>query len=102
MKAGFPISILPQTFKDAISVVRRFGARYLWIDSLCILQDSIEDWRREAVLMKDVYKNSLCNIAATGASNTEEGLFVDRDLSLIHPYKINLPRDGNKICILID
>lgn len=33
--------------------------------------------------MDQVYENSLCNIAATGASNAEEGCFKDRDESLL-------------------
>lgn len=36
---------LPKTFQDAIVITRRLGARYLWIDSLYIIQDSVEDWK---------------------------------------------------------
>src|ERR1700760_2111274 len=39
-----PSEALPKTFKDAIKIAQFFGFRYLWIDSLCILQDSTEDW----------------------------------------------------------
>lgn len=49
---------LSQLFQDAISTTRRLGLQYLWIDSLCILQDSHEDWERESVLMGDVYGNA--------------------------------------------
>jgi len=42
-EAGFPQSVLPQTLKDAISVTRSLGFRYIWIDALCIIQDSDED-----------------------------------------------------------
>ena len=52
--------------------------RYIWIDSLCIIQDSEEDWRREAVSMGEVYKNAICNIAATGAVRREDGCFLPR------------------------
>ena len=74
---------LSKTFQDAITICREFGVKYLWIDSLCIFQDSPEDWRCEAAQMGQVYENSLCNIAATGASNDEEGCFKDRDVSLL-------------------
>ena len=74
---------LSKTFQDAITICREFRVRYLWIDSLCIFQDSPEDWRCEAAQMDQVYENSLCNIAATGASNAEEGCFKDRDQSLL-------------------
>ena len=76
---------MSKTFQDAITVCQEFGIRYLWIDSLCIFQDSIEDWRCEAALMGQVYGNSVCNIAATQASNDEEGCFRDRDASLLQP-----------------
>lgn len=62
---GFSIAELPQTFQDAIVVAQRLGCQYLWIDSLCIIQDSTEDWLHEAGLMGEVYANSHCNIAAT-------------------------------------
>ena len=78
-KNDIPLSILPPTWVDAISIIRTLGLRYLWIDALCILQDSPEDWNREAALMHRIYSNSLCNIAATGASQNEHGCFFDRN-----------------------
>lgn len=36
---------LSKTFQDAILVTRQFGMRYIWIDSLCIIQDSAKDWQ---------------------------------------------------------
>ncbi len=85
---------LSKTFKDAIIICRELGLKYLWIDSLCILQDSSEDWRREAAHMGQVYENSLCNIAATGASNDEEGCFKDRDVSLLQRCTIKSEWDN--------
>lgn len=55
MLKGISISTLPQTFQDAITITRRLGLRYLWIDSLCIIQDSTEDWARESSMMGLVY-----------------------------------------------
>ena len=74
---------LSKTFQDAITICRELEVKYLWIDSLCIFQDSPEDWRYEAAQMGKVYGNSSCNIAATGASSDEEGCFRDRDVSLL-------------------
>lgn len=68
---------LPQTFRDALEVVKRFGKRYIWIDSICILQDSSEDWHKEADMMCSVYRNSFCNIGATGASDSSQGCFIE-------------------------
>lgn len=97
-RQGTPIAGLPKTFRDAITVARRFSIRYLWIDSLCIIQDSSEDWARESVLMHDVYANSACNIAASASESPEGGLFRDRiadkvGLGYIH---VDLPNLGTK------
>lgn len=32
-----PLSSLPQTLRDAITITKWLGFRYLWIDALCIL-----------------------------------------------------------------
>ena len=85
---------LSKTFQDAITICQKFGVKYLWIDSLCILQDSLEDWRYEAAQMEQIYGNSLCNIAATGASSDEEGCFRDRDASLLQPCIIKSEWDN--------
>ena len=76
---------LSKTFQDAITICQKLEVKYLWIDSLCIFQDSPEDWQCEAAQMGRVYGNSLCNIAATGASNDEEGCFRERNASLLQP-----------------
>jgi hypothetical protein len=55
---------LPQTFRDAIDVVRALGFQYLWIDCLCIIQQDGEDWRREAPRMLEVYANAVVTIAS--------------------------------------
>ena len=85
-QAGLPDGI-PTTFADAIQITRAIGIRYLWIDSLCIIQDSVEDWQKEASLMDHVYEHAWCNIAATKARNSSEGLFSDRDPSTVRPVK---------------
>lgn len=67
----------PKTFRDAVNVTRRLGMRFLWIDSLCILQDSEEDWTREASRISDVYSNTTVTISADSAANCSQGLFQD-------------------------
>ncbi len=88
MKQSIVINELPKTFQDAITVARYLGVRYLWIDSLCIIQDSEQDWERESSLMSQVYSGSYCNIAATAASDGSRGLFFERDTKLIRPIKV--------------
>jgi hypothetical protein len=48
---GIPLSSLPKTFLDAIVVTKALGLRYLWIDSLCIIQDDEDDWLAESKTM---------------------------------------------------
>ena len=78
MRNCIPMEVLPRTFKDAIQITRNLGVGYLWIDSLCIIQDSMDDWRRESRLMDKVYRNSACNIMAEAAVNCDGGLFFER------------------------
>lgn len=76
-----PPEALPKTFLDAIHVSKYLGFQYLWIDSLCIIQDSAEDWGRESSLMTQVYGNSALNIAATSGEDGDVGCFFDRERS---------------------
>ncbi|KAF2109658.1 heterokaryon incompatibility protein-domain-containing protein [Lophiotrema nucula] len=58
---------LPQTIIDAMNLCRDIGCRYLWVDSLCIIQDCDEDRHSQIRSMADIYSQSyLCIIAATG------------------------------------
>ncbi|SPO02586.1 uncharacterized protein DNG_05259 [Cephalotrichum gorgonifer] len=77
-RAGRPHDDFPATLRDAISVTRALGLQYLWIDALCIIQDSAEDWAREAARMRDVYRGAVVTIAAACAAATVEGIFRDR------------------------
>ncbi|KAM6508065.1 hypothetical protein FSOLCH5_013264 [Fusarium solani] len=67
---------LPKTFVDAIKVARVLGIPYLWIDSLCIIQDSAEDWQHEASRMSQVYANAHVTIFADAAPDSTSG-FLD-------------------------
>ncbi|KAE9367909.1 HET-domain-containing protein [Stipitochalara longipes BDJ] len=58
---------LPQTIQDAVTVTRRLNIRYLWVDALCIIQDSLIDKAIEIDAMGEVYKNAVLTIAATSA-----------------------------------
>jgi hypothetical protein len=88
---NLPLENLCATFRDALLVTRALNHSYLWIDSLCIIQDDPEDWARESALMADVYGNSALNIAATQAKDGNGGLFVNRDGALIPRQFIRMP-----------
>ena len=74
-----PIAELPQTFREAILVSKALKIRYLWVDSLCIVQNDKSDWEFEASQMHMVYSNSHCNISASHAEDSTKGLFRDRN-----------------------
>jgi hypothetical protein len=75
---GIAWASLPPTFQDAITITRGLGIRFLWIDSLCIVQNDLDDWEAESAKMGDVYTNSSLTIAATHAANSLGGLFPAR------------------------
>ncbi|KAF9632499.1 Heterokaryon incompatibility [Lasiodiplodia theobromae] len=88
------ITNLPRTFLEAVEVARHLQVRYLWIDSLCIIQDSPQDWESEVSQMDQIYANSYCNIAAAGARNTTGGLYLEQNPRLQPPWRLYL-RDAN-------
>jgi hypothetical protein len=49
-----PFDALPTTYRDAIVFTRGLGMQWLWIDSLCIIQDDLTDWQHEASKMSEV------------------------------------------------
>ncbi|KAF1968012.1 HET-domain-containing protein, partial [Bimuria novae-zelandiae CBS 107.79] len=68
-----PYDTLPKTFQDAVMITRSLGVEYLWIDSLCIIQDSVDDWAKEAASMKDVYADCYVMISADDSPNPHGG-----------------------------
>ena len=103
LEAGIEVASLPKTFREALDLASHLGL-YLWIDSLCIIQDSREDWEREARLMGMVYGNAEVTIAATGATNCLDGLFFDRHPSWVQPCIVEQPwRDkAQRSIVLVD
>ncbi|TWU73002.1 hypothetical protein ED733_004750 [Metarhizium rileyi] len=67
---------LPRTFQDFVQNTRRLGVPYVWIDSLCIVQDSRDDWEKEAAQMADVYSNAHLTMAASGSADGRGGCQV--------------------------
>lgn len=67
---------LPKTFREAVLLARRLDLQYIWIDSLCIIQDSKADWDTESSKMAEVYAGATVTLAATSAKDGREGLFV--------------------------
>jgi hypothetical protein len=72
---AIPWDALSRTFQDAVTCTRRLGLDYLWIDSLCIIQDMRDDWIDQSPLMADYYSKSHITIAATASPDSAGGLF---------------------------
>ncbi|KAI1866494.1 hypothetical protein JX265_007795 [Neoarthrinium moseri] len=72
-KKDIDVDDLPLTFQDAIRVCIMLHVDHIWIDSLCIIQDSLEDWQTQSAVMADIYKFAWLNIAALSALSDDEG-----------------------------
>lgn len=81
-------SQLPKLFQDAAIVVRGLGYSYLWIDSLCIVQDDEEDWQRESSHMADIYTNSVITIAMPTGTGSDSAFFNLRQAPPVPPCDI--------------
>ncbi|KAI0025205.1 HET-domain-containing protein [Xylariomycetidae sp. FL0641] len=89
-----PVGVLPKTLREAISITKKLGLGYLWIDRLCIFQDSSMDWRVESSLMAEIYSNAFLCIAASGAAGPDEGCFFSRDPYQVKPTVFGIGIDG--------
>ncbi|KAH6880427.1 heterokaryon incompatibility protein-domain-containing protein [Thelonectria olida] len=89
--AGFPDTRLPQTFFDAVQATRELGLGYLWIDSLCIVQDDRSDFETECARMNTIYAGALFTLSASDARDATEGLFRSRTMK---PVTLTYETDG--------
>ncbi|KAL6708040.1 hypothetical protein ACN47E_003474 [Coniothyrium glycines] len=96
-----PMSSMPLNYQDAINVTRALGLRYIWIDSLCIFQDSVEDWAREGSQMHKIYKCALVTLVATSAATSEDGfleyLLDESTFNLTIPLEERLDDNSNEV-----
>ncbi|KAF2736161.1 HET-domain-containing protein, partial [Polyplosphaeria fusca] len=76
-KHAILVANLPKTFRDAIAVTVAVGLQHLWIDSLCIIQDSKRDWETESAKMGVIYENAVLTIAASTATDSSFGCFAN-------------------------
>ncbi|KAL7931997.1 heterokaryon incompatibility protein domain-containing protein [Trichoderma chlorosporum] len=65
---------LPKTIKDAIKVTLALGYRYLWVDALCIVQDSPSDLEIQLAQMDSIYGLAALTIVARGGRSSDSGL----------------------------
>jgi hypothetical protein len=88
MKYGIPVTSIPRTYLDAMRITKSLGVDYIWSDSLCIMQDSEEDWAKQAAEMAFIYANSDCAIAAAVGDNAQHGCYSARNSLSFAPCRI--------------
>jgi hypothetical protein len=81
--SGFTLDDLLATIRDAVLLARDMSIPYLWVDSLCIIQDSKADWEREAAQMCAIYTDATIAFAAIDCPDSEIGLIIAGDRRLV-------------------
>lgn len=86
---------LPRIFADSVRFTRWLGLRFIWIDSLCIIQDSTEDWAQEAKRMGLIYENAFITLSAVSASSGDQALFSGSQRGAwVHALSTNILKPG--------
>jgi hypothetical protein len=98
--SGIRVSDLPATFRDAVRTTRALGVRYLWIDSICILQGRNGDFIKEARGMENVFSSAYCVLAASCVSSQRGGFLGYRRNRKV--VTIQQEKDPLYICEMID
>jgi hypothetical protein len=79
LKQEIPSDMMPACFKDAVLIAKRLNIPYLWVDTMCIVQNDRVDWEIESSKMAEVYRNAAFVIAASSSSNLHESFLVSKD-----------------------
>ncbi|KAF8856900.1 HET-domain-containing protein, partial [Acephala macrosclerotiorum] len=87
---GLPTSDLPPTFRGAIAISRALSIRYLWIDSLCIVQDDHADWEIHVHEMAQIYCSAYITLAAGASADNDGGFFRQAMLPFSSPFSFKL------------
>jgi hypothetical protein len=69
-----PVSKFPQTQQDALRIAKALDFRYIWVDSLCILQGDITDWADQGKEMTNTYGGAAVIISATCSKESTQGM----------------------------
>ncbi|KAJ4263315.1 hypothetical protein NW762_006133 [Fusarium torreyae] len=86
---------LPKTFQDAFKIAAWLDLDWIWIDSMCIIQNSVSDWQKEASDMDRVYMNAEVNISADWGKDSKAGCFSKRNEIDIVPLQFSNPNSGH-------
>ncbi|KAF5565645.1 heterokaryon incompatibility protein [Fusarium napiforme] len=97
LRKEIPVEKISQTFRDAFTTTRQLGFRYIWADSLCIMQDhqfqeGLQDWLTESARMGENYKHAALTIAPTPKVDKVDVFFSNRDTPQRIPLAVNIKR----------
>jgi len=98
LKQSIDFESLPKTFRDSIFIARKLGVRYVWIDSICIIQDNYEDWKREAKTMGLVYEKAYLTISASESPGDDAGFLTPNPqvkMDVMLPFELGCPASGH-------
>jgi len=79
--------LLTPIMRDAISMARTLNIPYLWLDSLCILQDNDSDWEEQCVEVANVYNGALVTFCAASSTFCLEGFLQQRGARIRMPFQ---------------
>jgi hypothetical protein len=68
------IEKISANFRDAIKIAHGMKIPYLWIDSLCIIQNSRKDWETESSKMAQYYQNAKVTISGLASPSADYGI----------------------------
>ncbi|KAF4625534.1 hypothetical protein G7Y89_g12632 [Cudoniella acicularis] len=91
LQVGIIQADLPIAFQESIHFIKGLPIRYVWIDTLCIIQSgpgSVKDWHSESAKMQDVYSNCIVNIALSRAAHPSESCLGGPTLTAIPPFEV--------------
>jgi len=101
-KAGIPLEQLSKTIQHAVLCTRRMGLQFLWVDTLCIVQDDSKDKEKELKNMANIYKSALFTISAAKATHCDVGFLdertaiTDRLFPSCYPLQMKVPADAKR------
>lgn len=94
LKHPFNKETIPKAFQEAAALAQSLNIQYLWIDTLCIVQDNIVDWEEQAAMMGKIFEGAAITIAASSSPHPSRTLFETRDPKYQEIELFNEARDG--------
>ena len=89
MQQSIDLTSLSRTFQDAVEIARGLKIPYIWIDALCIIQDSLDDWSKESPRMGQYYRGGKVMISAMASSSSQHGILQPR-VPALPPVKLEV------------